>query len=348
MELKIITDKDFERGYSIRGKLDGTFAEAEEFLGWVLDRNSKHMDNTKHFKEAIKVFTDRWNIGITTKYLKTITEDSDEKIKRSRIGHIIKRAGFKLTPRKRYYRDLRCVHGNINRLIFGKDANGKITITEEKRETVGRLANVFVGETLHRIMMPEEFQQKERRLAFLNLRGILINDIKRHNVVYGKIEGDEKRQEKAINKLKEKKEGFIPVRCKECNHQIKISLCPNVDTDKNEQLVSGIYSIVLRDIQEGIFLCYRCKKIKEEGKGWKKEKAINFLKDLYKQTKKEKSYLGFDYRDFYKEYCFEDKEITCGEVRDKIREFVISVELETKMTIISNKEDIRIQIIKNI
>ena len=222
MELKVITDEDFERGYSIRGKLDGTFAEAEEFLGWVLDRNSKCMNNAKHFKEAIKVFTDKWNFGITTKYLRTITEDSDAKIKRSRIGHIIKRAGYKLTPTKRYYRDLRCVHGNMNRLIFGKDANGKTTIAEEKKETVGRLANVFVGETLHRIMMPEEFQQKERRLAYLNLKVKILDEIKKHNPFYKKEEGDEKRQQKAINKLKEKREGFISVRCEECKHQMKI------------------------------------------------------------------------------------------------------------------------------
>ncbi len=40
------------------------------------------MDNTKHFKEAVKVFTDKWNMDITTKYLRMITEDTNEKIKK--------------------------------------------------------------------------------------------------------------------------------------------------------------------------------------------------------------------------------------------------------------------------
>jgi len=348
MELKVITDKDFERGYSIRGKLNGTFAEAEEFLGWVLDRNSKYMDNTKHFKEAVKVFTDKWNMDITTKYLRMITEDTNEKIKRSRIGHIIQRAGYTLTPTKRYYRTLKGVQSNRTKLVFGKDDNGKQTITEQENFTIGRLANVYIGETLHRIMLPEEYQRRAERIAFLNLRENLLNEVKKQKEFYARTEGDPRRREKAISRLEQKKKGFISVRCKECKHEIKMPLCPNIETSKIEQLMSGIYGVLLKDIEEGSHLCQRCERLKVEGKGWKKEKAINFFKDLYKQAKDGKSYFGFDYEDFYKEYSFDKKETTCGKVRDKIREFVYEAELETEMSVISNKEDIRIQILKKI
>jgi len=348
MELKVITDKDFERGYSIRGKLDGTFAEAEEFLGWVLDRNSKHMDNTKHFKEAIEVFTNKWNMGITTKYLRTITEDNNESIKRTRIGHIVQRAGYKLTPVKRYYRTLKGIQNNKSRLVFGKDENGKQTIKEQENYTTGRIANVFIGETLHRIMLPEEYQRKDKRIAFLNLRESLLNDIKKQKDFYGIVEGDKQRQEKAIRRLEESKKGSIVVNCKECQHEIKIPLCPNVETNKTEQLVSGIYGIVIRDVQDGLYLCLRCKKLKEEGKGWKEEKAIAFVKDLYNQAKEGKSFFGFDYKEFYEEYSYDKKETTSVKVRDKIREFVYSAGLDKQMMIVSKKEDIKIQILKNI
>ena len=342
MTIKIISAEDWNKGYSIQGSLDGSFAEAQEYLRWVL--TSRHTDNAQNFKNAIKVFTDKWNMPeITTKYFKSLG-NVDNKITTQRISRVMKQAGFSTIPTKRYYKTLRSVSHETKRLIFGKDINGKTTIQEEKTETVGRLTRCFIGESLHKIMSPEENKIRQQRFNELNLKMNILSEINKHKRLYHGVQEETTRQRKAINKLMFEKRGFTAFNCKGCNREIQVP----IETERKNELIADIYQMMARDIKDGIYFCSSCKKERDEGKGWKETSIKEFLSDLYKKAKEGKSYIGFDYKDFYNDYSFNNKEISCGKAKEKIKQVLISLDLETKMNLVMNKGNIKIEVIKNI
>ena len=68
MIVKIITKDDFD-GYDVqKGSLEGTFADAQEYLGWVLNSIGTKSENErgKHFDEAVKVFQQRFKMPYFT------------------------------------------------------------------------------------------------------------------------------------------------------------------------------------------------------------------------------------------------------------------------------------------
>jgi len=340
-----ITDKDFEKGYTPKGNLNGAFAEAQEYLGWVLD--SRNTDNVEHFKEALKTFSERWNMpGLTTKYLRGIMETSREN-KNQRIRYLLTKSGLTIIPTKNYVRQMVCIKGNIKRFIYTTLPDGKTTISDEKVETISRLARVFSAETLHKIVKKEEVEKTERKLAMEKLKLSLLDNVKEYEkTFFGNFVGDEHRQNKAIAKLKIRQEGFIPLNCKECKHQIRIPLCPNIETNETERFVSGIYGAVIQDVQEGIYLCPKCRKTMEQDDNWRKSQIVGFLKDLLDNSKEKINFIGFNHNEFCKDFRVDGREMAVGWVRDVIKDIVSSNNLDKNIEVISKKQDICLKIIK--
>jgi hypothetical protein len=375
MEVKELTDEQVRLGYTPKGNLNGSFAEAQQYLGWVL--SSKNTDNTKNFKEVIKVFSDKWNLsGLTTKYLKGLM-DGDYENKNIKIRQLIDKAGYSLIPTKRYFREMRCIKGSYGSIVFGKDSNGKTTITEEKRETTSRTANVFVSEVLHKMIPKSEteaFEKQAIQNAFerygiisnnkpfsfnrnkILLRDSLLEEVEKHqryNPEEGHfwkqlptIEGDTKRQFNAVLRLLKdlswKDRDFVVFNCQECKHEIKVPI------ETKLELVSDIYQAVSRDIKEGIYFCPKCNEMKDKGGSWKEQAIKNLFEKIYNEIKTGTSCIGFKYDEFCLDYRFDKKILTPYAVRDKIGKLIEQFDLEDKMIVGSERDTIKIQITKKI
>jgi hypothetical protein len=348
-----ISQDEFDKGYKIKGSLIGSFAEAQEYLGWVLD--SKKTDNTQNFKEALRTFSERFGMeGLTTKYLRSLM-CQDRKNKNIRIRYLLDKSGFSTIPIKRYYRDLRCLVSNSKRFVFGLTQDGNTTITDEKVETISRLANVFVSEVLHKVITKEEEIKNQMRQNDLKLRVRLLSDTE-NNKNKGYFEGlpcedngNWLAQQKSINRLNWKNSGFIYTNCKECKKEIKFPLCPNIEVDKDEQLAFSIYSALIKDIENEIHFCYDCqRKIEDEYKNWRIEKIKNFLLEMLKNAKEGKSFFGFSPIDFCDEFRIDKKEVGIRYIVRKINELLQDEGILNKIEACKNKGDIVLQINKKI
>jgi len=160
MIIKVITPEEFNQKYDVKGSLEGNFADAEEYLGWVL--SSKGTDNGKHFDEAVKVFGKRFNMPyLTTKYLRgLISPDIQEQ--NHRIKRVFKSAGYGLVVTKRYGRTLTSINKKINNIIY-QNKDGKLEF-KERKEMISRMISVFVGERLHKLVSKEEMAKTRSRL----------------------------------------------------------------------------------------------------------------------------------------------------------------------------------------
>jgi len=356
MTIEIIQEENFMNGNPFKrigipqkGTLNGTFAEAQEYLGWVLDSNLTK-DNIDNFKKSIKVFSEKWNMsGLTTKYLRGLMNANEDN--RQHMAHLIKRAGFGVTPTKRYFRELRLIKGNYRCIIYGN--RDRLTITE-KVEKVGRLANVFVSESLFKILTHEELNEIKKSLNDIKLKRRVLEDTrayldahKNDMVLYGKtfcfVSGNEKRQQKAINKLLIRQRGYEGFNCKDCKHEIK------VPHETENDFIWNLYQTIAKDIKEGVYVCLNCreKREKEIIANWNQRMIKDFLTDLFMKSNKGKTFLSLNYKDFCQEFRENKSEVACGLVRDKIKEMLLSLNLEHNIEVISKKEEIMMQIVKD-
>ena len=387
MEIKRITPEQFVRKYEEKGSLNGTFADAQEYLRWVL--SSRGTDNDKHFQEALKVFKERFNmLYFTTKYLRTLI-DGEILNKNQRIRYILRQSGYGLVPTKRYYKELRCITRDIKNIIY-QNKEGHLEFSD-RVETISRLANVFVGEQLHKIVSKVEMDEIRRKadkeilkqeiLAEINSRinfGLLVPfedrtyntkgmevkwdkdfkciDIKRvlpineDIKISSKIESDyqiekaqQRRQEKAINKLMMKQQNWINLNCAECKHLIKLPTFQDIETDKHSEFAAGIVGCVAKDIQDGIYLCCKCRQNPENI--WKSALLKKFLMDIYNECPKETG-VQFDAKDFSREYRRDEKEMLPGYLRRVINDFLVSLNYENKMRVIESQNLIKIQVVQ--
>ena len=375
VKINIIPKEDFERGYSIQGSLTGTFAEAQEYLRWVLSSNDT--DNVSHFKEAVGVFTNKWKLeGITTKYLRSLI-DSDYNNKNQKINQLIKKSGFSKIPTKKYFRELRSIKNNTNRIVFGKDANGKTTAINQKTETISRIASVFVSEVLHRITPTDKIREFEKIMNQENFErwGIISNnkpfsskkrDILLRDDLLEEVRKNEeynsdskhfwkaiptekcdiKRVDKAIYRYNKKMfwkgQDVNVLNCSKCKHEIRLP----IETDRKHELIADIYNIVARDIKDGIYFCSKCNHKRQIGNGWNEESIKTFLGQIYDSVKETGKCIGFEPNEFCQDYRFDKKGIVCYQVRDKIRDFIYKFDLEKKMEVIYNNNLIKIKITK--
>ena len=357
--LDLVIDKSKTmNGYIPKGNLNGTFAEAQEYLGWVLSCKSK---DQKVLIDTFKVFAERYNMPyMTTKYLRGLMNPMVEN-KNQKIVYLLKKTGFSLTPTKRYFRELRCLKMNNRRLVFGKDSEGKTTIRGEKMEKISRLANVFASEVLHRLVSPEELAKLKTRADEVELTIKLLDEVNKYQkehsqdvVLFGETYpaqvGNVKAQDKAENRLKQKQQGFIPLNCFRCRHQIRLPLCPNIETNETEKKMwYGIYEPLIQDIQSGIHLCRSCElkkeKLKQEGK-WDEEKINTFLTQIIERAVSGESCFSLDIGLFSKTCRTDDKLLKVGYATDKLRDSIQQLNLDNKITAVAGDGKIYFSITK--
>lgn len=255
--LQTITKEDFNRGYTIKGDLNGSYQDVTDYLSWVL--NSKRTDGQEHLKKAIEVITKRFMPYVTTKYLRNFVESKNAS---ERLHYLLKGSGYTTEPVKQYLREQRCVISQSNHMVF----NGT-NYVGEKINHMGRLSRVFVGRTLQKVITQKEFDELQQRFREKNNKILLEKDFKdaveKYRIAHECNLEVTARQEKAIKKLLADGK-FLNLNCKECNHQIRLPLTPNLEVDQNEMLAFGIYQVVANDIEAGNYLCYLCQAKKEK------------------------------------------------------------------------------------
>jgi hypothetical protein len=259
--LETISKEDFNRGYSIKGNLNGDYKDVTDYLTWVL--NTSRVNNDEHLKLVINTLTKRFMPYVTTKYLRSFIES---KTASERLHHLLLGAGYTTEPVKSYCQGLRCIVSQTNNLIFGQ---GVLLGTKVSR--VSRVSRVFIGRVLHKVITQKEADEKANRLREQANKLLLKEDLNRSIIgFYPTYSGDygcsletTARQEKAIRKLQDAGK-FISLNCKECKHHIRLPLTPNLETNKSEMLMSGIYSYIANDIEAGNYLCGSCKVKREK------------------------------------------------------------------------------------
>jgi hypothetical protein len=346
MIIKTITPEQFVEKYEEKGSLTGTFADAQEYLGWVL--NSKGTENGKHFEETLEVFRKRFNMPyFTTKYLRGLI-NPDIKNKNQRIIYILEKAGYDLGDAKRYYRELRCVIRYINNIVYKN--NEGIIAPEERKEAISRLANVFVGERLHPIIPQQEANRYKEITRQLNYFWTL-SELGKMNFSKDKIltfqepkdyqeeKLQEFKQERAISKLKQKEQEWNILNCAGCKREIKLPIY----TDIKDEKIFDIINARAKDIKDGIAFCSRCQKT-EDGL-WRKEEIKCFLKKII-DTCQEKQGICFKAEDFSQEYRVDKAEMLPGYLKRVLDGFICEFEMDNNLLVMTNKDLLKIQVLK--
>ena len=345
--LQEISSEDFEKGYIVttpKGSLTGSFAEAQEYLGWVLDSN--RTNNIQNLKEVIKTFSERFGMnGLTVEYLRN-QMSPERKNKSQRIRYLLDQAGFSTISTKRYFRETRCLVSNTKRFVFGTDKEGKMTVSDEKSETISRLARCFVSEVLHKVITKDEEAKTQRRLSELNLKAGLLADTKKYQDKFANFPETTLAQQKAINRLNWKNSGYLSGNCGECKKQIRLPLCPNVETSREEQVAFMIYSGLLNDMKDKIHFCYDCQRKLERQGNWKVEQIKTFLLETLGKTKEGKTYFGFSPEEFCQEFRADGEKIGVGTITEKLNDLISEFELSSKMDACVRKGQIVLQITK--
>jgi hypothetical protein len=331
MEVKLITKEQFaQKGYGLTGSLDGTFADAQDYLGWVLNSVGTKSENGKLFEKSIEVFRDRFNMPyFTTKYLKGLITD-EIKNKSTKVGQILKLAGYGHIPTKRYFHGMRSVEKVTNNLIY-KYNDGKFEPTN-RLETKSRLARCFIGETLNKIVPKQEIDKWNdiaNNLSFC--------------LYFGIIQGLNPIKEEPKEEVKIEDTNFITLECQGCKGNIKIPFFPDMDNNIEQQKIwNTIYEPLIKDIQEGIAFCKDCQK--DSGR-WFNAKVKEFLLEVL-GTYPENEGISFKASDFCLEYRKDKKEIEPMTVRAELNELLSDFKLDENLKVFTNKDLIKIQVTK--
>ena len=283
MEIKKISEIDFVnrgngnqgvRNTPQQGNLTEGYNEFIDFLTWTLESN--HNNNSVNLKEAIKVFSEKYNMSMTLQFLTNQMNRSFPN-KTIRVRNLLKQAGFTTIPQNRYFTSV---------------INSKMILRE-----FGTERSYSIGHTYRRL------NQEQMDLLI---------DQKQHDEHMAKIklnfeEMDIERSKKPTKLEAPKPELDYPgieVSCK-CGKTIKLPLTPNLETNKAEALVYGIYCSFINDVEAGRKVCSSCQiEIDKEG-AWKNEMIMALLKE-YKGSGME-----FSIEEFCKEFR-NDKKLVCG------------------------------------
>jgi hypothetical protein len=259
LEVETLTKEDCDRGYTIKGDLNGDYQDVTNYLTWAL--NTSRINNAEHLKLAIETITKRFMPYVTTKYLKTFIEGNNS-YRKYIIRELLRKAGYTTEPVKQYKNGLRCIISQTNNLIFGQ---GVLLGTKVCR--VSRVSRVFIGEVLHKVITQKEVDARQQIFreeynAELLRKELIENSKGNPYSPIGHIMDFETttRQEKAIRKFQQKEEIWINLNCPECKHQIKLPVSNNIKDEK----VVDIMNWIGKDIKAGNYLCGSCKVKREK------------------------------------------------------------------------------------
>jgi hypothetical protein len=257
MEIKEIDIEDFKANQRYRktlqqGNLNGDYNDFLLFLKWTLESN--HNDNAENLKDAIKIFSDKYKCQMTTKFLLNQMRSSFPN-KTNRIRRLLDKMEMTTTTINRYFYSV--IASKLKLREFGT----------ERTYNVGHSYKRLEKEQLDLLI---DKQQQKQRLA----------EIKKN---FEELEKRKLEIEKETKKIEQPKPEIdfpaIEIKCKRCNKTIKVPLTPNMDTDKSEKLMSGIYTCFVNDVEKGVKFCAKCEEeIRQEGL-WKIEAMTKWLNE---------------------------------------------------------------------
>ena len=310
-----ITKDEFNRNYEIVGNSDGNYEEVIKFLKWAIE--SRNTDNKKHIIKAIQILSDRFGIQVTTKFLKGLVDN--RKNKNQRITYRVKKAGLNYSRIIRNYTEMVNSISNKPKTTY-KIQNGKYITVKETPMTIGMFSKARKKEILKKLILPEEFKKKQERLKEI------IEEAQKKRSALEQAEIADREETDEIEDTGK----YMETNCPNCNGILKFPLTPNIDTDKYEKLAYGIYTAVLKDMEDGIYYCQNCEKPLRESEGWIDTEIVEFIN-------KQKGTFQFSSKAFC-EFCRTDKKnVSIGYVKNKISELCPNTEVKQKENMIMVK-----------
>lgn len=295
------------------GKPDGTFEDLRTYLKSAL--TERDSESAIRFGIAVNMLKSRFGTEITTKFLRDLIDDRNKNI---RISYIIKKSGFKTIPIIRYRKGMLNSKSSKIEKVF-RNIKGKAEIIDEKRQTIGIFHKGKWAEILHKLITEEEFNKIQQRLTEIR---------QKHTEEWANQKVEDKltyRQERAVERLRIGKERFIEVNCPRCKHLIRYPTTPNLETDRVEALVSGIYACAIKDNR----LCWRCEEEVKNEENWKTKEIVEFLGKLGK---------GKFYKFSAEQFCEEFREygdlVEVGYLRRKLSEWLVNADVKTSENLI--------------